>query len=262
MRRKTARARRRILKGIAIAVSIAFGCTTPIHDRAAAARAGRSAQVLLVLPLNVTLAMPEGLGDQSVDVWKELEAFLLSQGKRLKTVSYPVARQLWLKSVARAQNPSERRGANYPAAVSLFTRELRRHAEFDALIAPSLFVQQATVTGAQASWDGVTRLIEIHRDNRRIRRRTVHSSSTAHSASIHVSVLDDEGRTIHEGQGGLDLLVRARVDEDLGQSMSTNVFWYFESRPIFFDDPAKLREGIAVAFQPFLPPEGLVRSPL
>jgi hypothetical protein len=118
------------------------------------------------------------------------------------------------------------------------------------------------VIGTQASWDGVTRPLEIHSDNRRIGRPPARSSITARCASLHVMILDETGRAVHEGQGGLDLLDRVRIDPDLRHDMSANVFWYFDSRPIIFDDPADLREGIAVAFEPFFSSEDYLRTPL
>jgi hypothetical protein len=206
----------------------------------------------MVLPLNLAMPVPEELGDPSLAVWQELESYLRSHGKQLKTVSYRDARRLWLASIGQARRVAESGKADYDAVVRLLVLELRRHAEFDAVIAPSVFVQQADMTGTMASWDGVTRTIEIHRDNRKILQPAVSGSSTARAASLHVVVLDADGYKLQEGQGGLDLLVRARADEGFGQIVD-NRFWLFESRLEFFDDREHLREGIAKALEPFLP---------
>jgi hypothetical protein len=236
---------------IAATAALAFACASaPRND--ASIQAGRSARVLMVLPLNVAMSMPEGLGDRSPAVWQELESYLQSHGKRLKTVSYRDARRLWRASIGQARRAAESGKADYAAAASLLVLELRRHTDFDAVIAPSVFVQQAGMAGMRASWDGVTRTIEIHRDNRKILQPAVSGSSTARAASLHVVVFDGDGHKLQEGQGGLDLLVRARADEGFGQIVDDH-FWLFESRLDFFGNREHLREGIAQALEPFLP---------
>jgi hypothetical protein len=238
---------------IAATAALALACASTPRDEASI-RAGRSARVLMVLPLNVAMPVSEGLGDRNPAVWLELESYLRAHGKRLKTVSYRDARRLWLASIEQARRAAGSGKADYDDAAGLFVLELRRHTEFDAVIAPSVFVQQARIIGARASWDGVTRVIEIHRDNRTILRPAVSASGTARAASLHVVVLDADGHKLQEGQGGLDLLVRARVDEGFGfGEVVDDRYWFFESRPDFFGDREHLREGIARALQPFLP---------
>jgi hypothetical protein len=251
---------------LAIAGATALACASAsrVEDVAApdVAAAGRAAQVLLVLPLNVAVAMPKGLEGPSLAVLMELENHLRAHGKQLKTVSYPDARRLWLMSVERLRRSEKNDAADFAAAASLLAAELRRHAEFDALIVPSVLVRQAAMRGTRAAWDGVTRPTEIRRDNRGIHPSKLRASRTARSASLHVAVFDASGRQIHEGQGGLDLLVRVYTGDGLSTDLATSQFWYFEARPEFFDDPALLREGVAKALDPFLSPEVNEREPL
>ena len=244
---------RRLQRRLAIAATaaLALACASAPRNEATI-QAGRSARVLMVLPLNVAMPVPKELGDQSPAVWQEIESYLGTHGKRLKTVSYHDARRLWLASIEQARRAAESGKADYAAAARLLVLELRRHTEFDAVIAPSIFVQRASMTGRRASWDGVTRTIEIQRDNRRILRPAVSGSSTARAVSLHVVVFDADGHELQEGQGGLELLVRARADEGFGEIVD-NRFWLFESRLDFFDNREHLREGIAQALQPFLP---------
>jgi hypothetical protein len=240
-------------KGIAIfaMAALALACVSaPRNDPSVQAQV--NADVLVVLPLNVTMPLPKGLGDRSPAVWEELESYLQTHDKRLKTVSYYDARRLWKASAKQARSAAADGNADYATAARLFALELRRHTEFDAVIVPSVFLQRANMIGTTASWDGVTRTIEIHRDTRTIRKPNVAASSTARAASLHVVVLDAEGNTIQEGQGGLDLLVRARVDQGFGDIID-NRFWYFKERTDFFVDREYLREGIAKALEPFLP---------
>jgi len=244
---------RRLQRRLAIAAmaALALACASAPRNEASI-QAGRSARVLMVLPLNVAMPVPKGLGDRSPAVRREIENYLRGHGKRLKTVSYRDARRLWVASSEQARRAAESGEVDYAAAARLLVLELRRHTEFDAVIAPSVFIQQASMTGTRASWDGVTRVIEIRRDNRRILRPAVSGSSTARAASLHVVVFDADGQKLQEGQGGLDLLVRARVDEGFGEIVD-NRFWLFESRLDFFGNREHLREGIAQALEPFLP---------
>jgi hypothetical protein len=255
---------------LAFASAIALACASASRvgvDAAPAAAsdiaaAGRAARVLLLLPLNVAVAMPKGLEGPSLDVWLELENHLRAHGKELKTVSYRDARRLWLMSMERVRRSEKNDAAAFAAGASLLAVELRRHAEFDAVIAPSVLVREAAIRGTRATWDGVTRPIEIRREHRRIRRSKLRASTTARSASLHVAVFGANGRRIHEGRGGLDLLVRAHIDEGLSEYLASGRVWYFEARPEFFDNPAFLREGVAKALDPFLSPEASERHPL
>jgi hypothetical protein len=226
------------------------------------AAAGRTAKVLLVLPLNVAVSMPKGLEGPSMDVSLELENHLLAHGKQLKTVSYQDARRLWSMIMERVSRSERNGAADFAATTSLLAVELRRHTEFDAVIAPSVFVRQAAIRGTQAAWDGVTRPIEVRREHRKFRRSRLRASRTARCASLHVAVFDASGRQIHEGRGGLDLLVRLRIDAGLSDYLATSNIRYFEARPEFFDDPALLREGVAKALDPFLSPEVHAPEPL
>ena len=264
VRRQSLQTRVRTLVRLAIAGATALACASPsrVGGLADPAAAGRAAQVLLVLPLNVTVPIPTGLEGPGLAVWAELENHLGAHGKRLKTVSYQDARRLWLMSVERARRSEKSDATDFAAAARLLTVELRRHTEFDAVIAPSLFIQQAAIHGTRAVWDGVNRPIEVRRESRRIRRNKLRASRTARCASLHVAVFDASGRHIHEGQGGLDLLVREHVDEELSHDLATAEYRYFEARPEYFDDSALLREGVAKALDPFLPPEPTEREPL
>ena len=74
---------------------------------------------------------------------------------------------------------------------------------------------------------------------------------TAPAATLHVAVFDAKGEKLHEAKGGLDLLVRVRVE---GTGSSGAPIFQFVPRSDLFENREHLREGIAAAFQPFLPP--------
>jgi hypothetical protein len=212
----------------------------------------REIEVVMVLPLNIAVAIPKELEVPSLAVWQSLEDDLRARGVELKTISYSNSRRLWKQSVEQARRTEKDDAAALLLAMSLLAVELRRHTEFDAVVAPSVLIQQSSVDGTRASWDGVTREIEVHREFRSLHRSRFRAGKKARSASLHVAVFDANGGLIHVGQGGLDLLVRLSVNGYRSSHLAAREFQYFEPRPEVFNDPDLLREGIAKALDPFL----------
>jgi hypothetical protein len=217
--------------------------------------AGNPAQTLLVLPLNVTAVMAPKLRSASPAVWNELTAYLQDQGKQLKTVNAQVARQLWLGSIRKARAGEKGAQAGFGEAAAVFVSELAQHAEFDAVISPSLFVREAEIAGRQASWDGVSRPLEF--DAYSLEAKTVGPNASFEgrcpAASLDVVVLDAEGAILQENLRGLQLLVRVRVREPRPDLPPDRLVEYVE-RPDLFSDRDSLRADIAEALAPYLPP--------
>jgi hypothetical protein len=210
-----------------------------------------------MLPLNVVATLPTELEEQADLVWKELEVYLEAHGRRLQTVRLLDARRLWLDSIrqAQAEGASER---GFEASLRVLALALTQHAEFDALIVPSLFLQQARMVGKSATWGGVRRRIEVVGEHLNAGSIVLQTSlsGTIQAASLHVVVLDAQGEEVHEGMGGLDLVQHIHL---LGKE-SDSIFkrgFVLEWRPNPFESRAHLREGIAEAFDPFLRPLAL-----
>jgi len=210
---------------------------------------------LLVLPLNVTAVMAPELRSASPAVWNELTAYLTDQGKQLKTVNATVARQLWLTSIKKVRAGEKGAQAGFGDAAAVFVRELARHAEFDAVVSPSLFLREAEISGRQARWDGVARPVEF--DAHSLEAETVAPGASfegrAPAASLHVVVLDPEGVTLQERLRGLELLVRVRVRAPRPDLPPDRLVEYVK-RTDLFSDRKSLRSDIAEALAPFLPP--------
>lgn len=212
---------------------------------------GAQDKVFLVLPLNLAAVMPPELEGVSAIVWEELERYLRAQGKQLKTVSRETARALWLASIKQVRSGEKGARAGYADAARALAVELRRHAEFDVMIAPSLYVREALIANRAVYWDGVERELEFLA--RGIQARNLVSTpveGAAPAASLHIVAFDADGAEIHEGRGGLDLLVRVRVtgDPETGEAS-----FAFEKRDDLFEDREHVREGIAAAFALMLP---------
>jgi len=232
---------------------------------------GEENRVILILPLNVAAVMPSELELFSPIIWKELELYLRDRGKQLKTISRQAARTLWVRAVkqVRAEGGPH---AGYDQAARALAVELRKHTEFDTLLAPSLFIREARISNRRASWDGVSRELEFAA--RGMAARSLVSTpleGAAPAASIHVAVFDADGDKLHEARGGIELLVRVRVivgarsgGDDVvvldPQRSNTRApheplpSFAFETRTDLFSNREHVRDGFAVAFGPFLPP--------
>jgi hypothetical protein len=194
-------------------------------------------------------------------VWEELEVYLRAQGKELKTVAPKTARQLWVRSIRQVREGAKGARAGYDDAARSLVLELRKHAEFDALIAPSLFVRQAQIVSRSAHWDGVERPLAI--DARTPAARSVVAAGlegVVPAASLHVAVFDAQGEKLHEAQGGLEPLVDVVIEMGSAPALVDGVAigsppkFVFETRTDLFADRAHVRDGIQVAFAAFLPP--------
>jgi hypothetical protein len=235
----------------ALALGALLGCASePRRERSVLL--GDENRVFLILPLNLAAVMPPVLEPISPILWKELEVYLRAQGKQLKTVSREVARSLWLRSIQQVRAGEQGVRAGYDDAARVLALELRKHAEFDAMIAPSLFVREAPISNRSARWDGVERELEFEAHGLEARNLAATPlEGVAPAASLHVSVFDARGEKIQDAKGGLDLLVRVRVERTDPSAPAT---FQFAPRSDPFENRAHLREGIAAAFAPLLPP--------
>jgi hypothetical protein len=242
--------------GAVLACTLLFGCARAPQDRQRSVLLGAENRVFLILPLNIAMAMPPELELPSPILWAELERTLRAHDKQLKTVARQVARDLWVRSIQQARAGEKGARAGYDDAARALVFELQKHAAFDAMIAPSLVVREAPLSNRTASWDGVER--ELAFEDQGFEARTLAAETplegTAPAATLHVAIFDAKGEKLHEGKGGIDLLVRARVE---GTDPSGAPIFQFTPRADPFQDREHLREGIDAAFLPFLlpPPE-------
>jgi hypothetical protein len=242
----------RLATAVAVAQLLACASSAPTERTVLA---GNPARNLLILPLNVAAVMPTELEAASPVVWEELEIYLRAQGKELKTVSFPDARQLWLQSIQQVRDADPRAG--YDDAARVLVGKLSQHAAFDAVIAPSLYLRAAPIAGRSASWDGVERPLEIEGKQRLPDSLPLEGSAPA--ASLHVVVLDAQGNKLQEVIGGIELVVSARVVRRRGASPDALTL-QFTPRADFFSNRKHVQESIATTLAPFLPPLRLVED--
>jgi len=233
---------------LAVTATIAFLLACASKPKGRTILAGGTSVNLLVLPLNVTRPLPQELERLSSLVWVELEVYLGTGGKRLKTVAISDARTLWLDSVQKTRSGGTR--ADFDDAVRALVLDLTQYAEFDTVIMPSLFVREAPIAGDKVTWDGVERSLEFRRGGREVESSEVDTSfvGVAPVASLRIVVLNVGGEQIQDATGGLEPLVFVRVKET-GSGLK------FAPRKRLDQNPENVREGIAEALSPyFLPP--------
>lgn len=141
-----------------------------------------------------------------------------------------------------------------------FAKELDEHYDFDAIVMPSILLHKTRALDGGASWDGVSRRMKVVNAPRLPVGRAQNTlaegiasggiSGDVLVTSVHVLVFSREGERILEGRGGLDF-----VHEVDMSPLKKKFSWQFRMRDLTRDIDA-LREGIAVAFDPYLtPPE-------
>jgi hypothetical protein len=213
---------------------------------------GSPEQTWLILPLNLAAEMPAEVRPYSAVVWQELERYLREQDKQLKTVNPEVARKLWVSSVQKVKVGEKGGRAGFEDAARVLAVELSKSAEFGALVAPSVFIREAEISERSAHWDGVQRELELDESGPRDPRlASTPFEGVAPAASLHIAVFDARGAKLHEGKGGLELLVRVRLTGEDSAGLPT---FRFTPRGALFENREHVREGITVAFAPLLAP--------
>ena len=119
------------------------------------------------------------------------------------------------------------------------------------MILPSLFVRQASFSDRIARWDGAVQRLQLKAQGLNARSLSeMPLEGVAPALSLHVAVFDAEGAKLHDGLGGLEVLVRVRA---IGTSLSGEPGFRFTARTDLGTSPERVIDGIATAFEPFLP---------
>jgi hypothetical protein len=237
------RLRAAALLGLAL---LAAGCARNVVARGF--RGAQAVREIALFPLNVVVALPAGLAPGTAFVEAELLAYLEAHGKRVERVLLADARAAWLASAQalRAEVGEERMG--FDGAGRLLARRLRAERRFDALVLPWLALRAAKVRGRTVSWDGVTRTLELASPSPRSAALLEDFAAQAAVPSLQVAVFSPEGAKIFEGAGGLDLVHELVIAGDPPRIDARP-----RPEPEIFSDRSAIREGVAVAFDPFLP---------
>jgi hypothetical protein len=211
----------------------------------------------LLCPANLVVALRAELEAGVEPLQEQIVAHLRANGREVERLALPEARALWEQSSEGL--PGSGGELRFETAAAAFARRLGDSRDFQALVLPSLIVQQVLVRHRGASWDGVERRVRLVNAPRptagrksdllvdRLSTGSLHASVRV--ASLHVMVLAADGARIFEGRGGLDFL----EEVDLAEAVET-LHVELKLRGDLFEDREILREGVEIAFTPLLPP--------
>ena len=239
-----------VLARVALLV-LAIGCATPLTDTPAPERPG--VERLVVCAPNTVLPLASELQGGRAPLQREVEAYLIRQGREVVRIDLYDGRELWTQAVAQAREE----GA-IENAVAIFADALAEYTDFHAIVMPSLLLTKTLATASWGTWDGVTR-----------RMRTVDSAEPSWTGrsgsvlddgtdlgglsgemsvtSVHFLVFSRDGERIFEGRGGLEYT----HEIDLSKTRSHNRL-NIRMRDDLFEDPEVLREGIEIGLTPYL----------
>lgn len=191
---------------------------------------------VLLLPINETEDLPEGLAKGEDEVFSLIRDHLEAQGlevetttpadfgKLLREATEAVRREL------RSGNTSVARDVSYADVIPYVTRGLE--SEADLVILPNMVLRAGEWEGRSLRWDGVRR--------RAPGTTRLKMSGNSLAASLYVVVYQPDGSLVFRGYGGLDLLWAVNRSEEKMDLIEDRL-----------EDPDNLREGVCIAFYPY-----------
>ena len=220
---------------------LAIGCATPIHhdyELSPGQAFSESRSRALLLPINETEDVPDGLDAGEENVFEQLKSYLESKGLSIETTNtydYRSAANNASESVHNERLSAETSSISGEIEYSSIVPGLLDNLESDAdiLILANLVIRSGESKGGRTTrWDGVKRRIAVGARTRMTGNESV--------ASIFVVVYQRNGTRVFSGYGGLDLLFAPNIRE-----------LKYELIPDRLQNLEHIREGICVAFYPY-----------
>jgi hypothetical protein len=229
------------------------GCASRPDNTIAPGHAGApGVKRFLVCAPNTVIALPAELQGGVTDALREqIDEYLHFHGREAQWINLYDSRQLWTEAVGAAKQ----KGGVEKAPV-FFAERLDQKYDFDAIVMPSILVHKQRAIDGEATWDGVSRQMALlNRPRRPIGGRDTFAEGVRYGGvtgevlvtSVHVMVFSRVGERVFEGRGGFAFV----HDADLANAQK-NWAYKFRLRDLTADVDA-LREGIAIAFHPYLP---------
>ena len=203
----------------------------------------------LVLPVNLTIKTPPEFTPLLDDMLGFIAGYLRDRGDTLETFSRKEANAQWAASIMQVKQ-SEALEDNFETAMRVYVAQLAKTYSFDAVIAPSIAYRATKTRDRRVKWDGVFRRMKVVNLSDEAKNKGLARNFTLEIAgvSLHVMVFEPNGDLVFQKYGGLDLahdvdMTGAEFTMSPGLSLKEDLL----------KESDHLREGIAVAFDPYLP---------
>lgn len=229
----------------AAVAAIACGCAAPRNHLYL--ESGADFERAIVLPLNLVVAMPEELDGAARRVDKTLLGYLAERGKAIEAIGFTDASAAWRASETECRSQAEKGCDRFAGVARVLARRLRRDHDYQTLLIPYLFLRTARSGSSTARWHGVERPVEKSGPGFGPEGPMRLVRGEIRAASLKVFAFSVEGEKVFEGVGGLDLVDRVYAPDD-GYEL-----YRIEVREDVLRDPARVREGVALALDPLVP---------
>jgi len=216
--------------------------------------AGTAATTIIIAPFNVVSSLPPELEGSTKMVSAVLVEYLEAHGKTVAVMGFRAGRDLWKASIQEVRNSDDKR--NFENAARVYARKIGEQFEFDALIVPSLFIQNAKMSSRTVKWDGAEQTME-QRGTLGTKYQGLRTSSNVRAASLFIHVLDREGGSVQTSRRGLELIqhIEFGTKKRGGYSGTKDPQMNLVDDVPPIQDKDRVRAGIASALFPFLPEE-------
>ena len=206
------------------------------------------ATTIVVAPFNIALPLPAELKSSTRLVSRVLVEHLEGHGKEPLLVELDVGKTLWIESTAEVIHSGGPR--DFESAIRVFALKVRQRTEFDGIIIPSLYIQNAATNLESARWDSANQAIEfLGRSRQEIE---LPPATTIQAASILIHVLDAEGNIIHMKRTGLELIQHMEIRVEKRRGYDKRI-WTLEKDDPAIEDETRVRAAVAHALYPYLP---------
>jgi hypothetical protein len=216
----------------------------------AGAFGGAAPRRVALLPLGVVAPLPPEVIAGAMPLERELARYLGERGLAVEAASLPDARAAWIRSAQTLKSEGGTAGMSFDGAARLLARELHAASGVDEVVVPWVAMRPAQMKGRMVAWDGVTRELERYRGRRTgmddARYLDALEGSFA-APSLQVAVFSAQGEKLFEGTGGLDLVQDVLLVGDKQAGFRVEM----PPRDEIFSDTALLREGVALALDPY-----------
>jgi len=114
--------------------------------------AGQEAKTIVLAPLNIVSSLPPELEGSTKMISAALVDHLEAHGKTVRVIGFRAGRDLWKSSMKEVRDSGEKR--NFENAARVYARRIGEQLDFDVLIVPSVFIQNAKMRARTVRWDG------------------------------------------------------------------------------------------------------------